>query len=101
MAAGRSGCWAVGLRSAWPGDEASTRVLRRIRALAKLWRQRGVDVLEQAWDSSAHCAHLRHHPQEYAQAVEALLTKARDAFTRRHGRRAAGVPPAASLRSRL
>jgi len=34
-----------------------------------------LNVRVKRWDKSAHCAHLRKHPDEYIAEVQAFLTK--------------------------
>ena len=36
---------------------------------------RGLDITVRKWDHSAHCAHLRSHPEEYVAALKAFLAK--------------------------
>lgn len=37
--------------------------------------QRGVDVSSHRWDDSAHCEHLRVHPQQYRQLVSSFVQR--------------------------
>ena len=36
---------------------------------------RHLDITVKRWDHSAHCAHLRSHPEEYVAALQAFLAK--------------------------
>lgn len=36
---------------------------------------RHLDITVKKWDHSAHCAHLRSHPEEYVAALQAFLAK--------------------------
>ncbi|KAL6764346.1 hypothetical protein V8C86DRAFT_2474320 [Haematococcus lacustris] len=61
----------------------------RIQRLAQALRVRGASVLEQAWPSSSHCAHLRLHPVQCRDLVVAWLQEAKAAYL---GRRAHSQP---------
>ncbi|DBA69073.1 TPA: hypothetical protein ACH3X2_013233 [Trebouxia sp. C0005] len=48
---------------------------KELETLLDKKQQQGLDVRVKRWDKSAHCAHLRKHPDEYIAEVQAFLTK--------------------------
>ncbi|DBB01709.1 hypothetical protein WJX77_003873 [Trebouxia sp. C0004] len=49
--------------------------VKELETLLDMKRQQGLDVTVKRWDKSAHCAHLRKHPDEYIAEVQAFLAK--------------------------
>ncbi|GFH11828.1 uncharacterized protein HaLaN_07395 [Haematococcus lacustris] len=68
----------------------------RIQRLAQALRVRGASVLEQAWPSSSHCAHLRLHPVQCRELVVAWLQEAKAELSVSNAK-----PATASLMSKL
>lgn len=48
---------------------------KELETLLDRKQQQGLDLRVKRWDKSAHCAHLRKHPDEYIAEVQAFLTK--------------------------
>ncbi|KAJ9516343.1 hypothetical protein QJQ45_001043 [Haematococcus lacustris] len=71
----------------------------RIQRLAQALRVRGASVLEQAWPSSSHCAHLRLHPVQCRDLVVAWLQEAKGARMNALLLRHLAMPRASSLQS--
>ncbi|KAJ9516450.1 hypothetical protein QJQ45_011046 [Haematococcus lacustris] len=69
----------------------------RIQRLAQALRVRGASVLEQAWPSSSHCAHLHLHPVQCRDLVVAWLQEAKAAYLMRR----AHSQPAGVLQAEL
>ncbi|KAL6750236.1 hypothetical protein V8C86DRAFT_2441165, partial [Haematococcus lacustris] len=69
----------------------------RIQRLAQALRVRGASVLEQAWPSSSHCAHLRLHPVQCRDLVVAWLQEAKAVYLMRR----AHSQPAGVLQAEL
>lgn len=56
-------------------DEVIPGMVTAVEEFMEKNKQRGVEVYKKFWDKSAHAMHLKLHPEEYAQNLNAFVTR--------------------------